>query len=413
MQYESFLQLRLLKLLEVGPLTFDQILSLAEGTYPVEVREALTSLVSAGSIVPCGDSYRLTLGPSRLSELNASGTAEKGGFIDVDRVLGDPHPVDYDWRFSEETRWELASLARRFQSGNVRVGLLGVGTLLPIFAQQGLDVILVDTNSYVLRDLKSMGLGSSIVEHDLFERMPANIGKRDFVIADPPWYAAYYEAFLMRAAEWLRLDGALVLSVLQRLTRPSAISDRAEIVRFGAGVGFDLWEVAAGAISYSTPRFEQASLASQGINCLPWRKADRYMFRKVSEPDPDVKLSETQEMADWVDFEIGRARIKVKKREDCASTFSYRPVSDEGPVLPSVSARAGYRSKIDVWTSDNCAYAVSRIALVLESLSFLQQGGTPGVAVERVRETSELSRGEAEELVRFLQELELYNGLRE
>jgi hypothetical protein len=116
-------------------------------------------------------------------------------------------------------------------------------------------------------------------------------GKYDVVISDPPWYLPFYKASILRSAELLKEQGLLLISVPSWLTRPSAIKDRIEIMKFATNAGFDLNESAPGLLSYQCPKFEQIDLAMQGIYCGNWRQGDLFVFRKISEVRTSLKVT--------------------------------------------------------------------------------------------------------------------------
>ena len=128
----------------------------------------------------------------------------------------------------------------------------------------------------------------------------------DVVVADPPWYVDFYQAFVLRSSHILREGGALLLSMLPWLTRPGAVQDRAEVLSFASRAGFDLVDCQSARIGYQSPRFEQTALAVHGIFCRQWRYGDLYRFRKTNEPSPaltvKVPLGEEPDPSAWREF---------------------------------------------------------------------------------------------------------------
>jgi len=84
----------------------------------------------------------------------------------------------------------------------------------------------------VLHRLRQVRDSAELVQHDLMQPVPPRLGTFHAVIADPPWYTEHYKAFLVRAADILHDGGLLLLSVLPWLTRPSAIDDRRDILKY-------------------------------------------------------------------------------------------------------------------------------------------------------------------------------------
>jgi hypothetical protein len=98
--------------------------------------------------------------------------------------------------------------------------------------------------------------------------------------------------------------------------------------------------------------------------------------------------------------------VKLRRRtEKSPGRFSFRTVAGEGCVLPSVSRRVPCRSQIDLWTSDNAAYAVEGLEVVRDALRRLSDGGSPSASAKAAGLVHGLSREEAVSLRRFLTEI--------
>ena len=194
--------------------------------------------------------------------------------------------------------------------------------------------------------------------------------------ADPPWYIEHYYAFLKASSKLLAKEGKLLLSVLPRLTRPSAPRDRLNIIEQAAKYGFDLIEVRPAALHYASPPFEIEALRAEDLALDDWRAGDIFCFtlrcHPLQGPDPHKPTDEDN----WRVFQLGATIVKIKDEQRLKSqAFDYRPVSPTGSVrLRSVSRRSPVRSKINLWTSRNIALAVSKPIALSEALEKLRDG---------------------------------------
>src|SRR5262249_23172884 len=134
------------------------------------------------------------------------------------------------------------------------VAVLGAPSLFVRLIDEGHSARLFDRNPHLISALRLSGYGN-ITECDLFNYEPTHAGFSS-VVADPPWYMDHYRAFLEVSRKLLSPHGWLLLSVLPRLTRPFAESDRLEIVSFAKNRGFDLIETQPGKLEYVSPPFE-------------------------------------------------------------------------------------------------------------------------------------------------------------
>ncbi|GGG59548.1 hypothetical protein [Hymenobacter glacieicola] len=334
-----------------------QIIVESAGAYPVDVLAILNGL----GIPYCEDhrAYRTDTGKVTAPYTASSPT-----------LFADPHPADYDWRFDEDTVLKLADkLTTEAQGGNI--ALFGTKTVfLPLY-KQGQAVTLFNKSKAILDDLRSAGYTQGLMECDLALPLPLYRNSYRVVLADPPWYLDYYRAFLWRAAELLTVEGTLYLSVLPELTRPGAKAERMLLLEAAAEAGMVLTDQVVGALSYETPGFEQQSLNASGLYCHNWRRGDLWTFQKrlCNGLMGSVAIDEPQ----WVEYRVGRKRIKVKPSSPAASThFSYRAADPRGAILTQVSRRSPFRKDIDVWSSDNHAYTVSGLGVLHECLRMLE-----------------------------------------
>lgn len=400
-EYISQLSYHLVRRLACGVSSFTELVRQGEGAYPADIKTALHAVLINDLPGVRQDIVAKMLRQLASVEVEAppSGGSEESGFRD-------PHPADYDWRFSSETRAMLVRrLATMVQSGE-RVAIFGAPTLVP--AMTGLEVrtILIDRSQSAVADLKRLRVRADLLRHDLFHPLPAGLGRVDAVVADPPWYPADHRAFIVRAVESLRRQGWLLLSVLPWLTRPQAVDDRRDIIVFAQTAGFDLAEIVPGALNYESPKFERHALATEGLYCGNWRKGDLFVLRRIRDPRSELVVEPPADEPEWDEFVLGERKVKIRRRVEVGrSQLNARPVHPSSPILGSVSRRSPLRSSIDLWTSDNVAYAIDRLDVVREAVARLTFVLHPKTVALQAASEHALSEEERRKLEALLEEV--------
>lgn len=415
-EYERLLQLHLVSLLHGGPLSFCQLVYHAGGAFPTDVQSALATLVAIGEIIESGGYYSLrslgkqpfALAGSLLQEsmireeeqtaVHASGLTQC--------IFADPHPADYDWRFTWASLAKLSRLLEAPIKHGARIASLGAPSLYLFLARQGTKVTLFDRSHSAISDLRGAGFTEALIEHDLFYPIPDKRLVFDVVMADPPWYPEFYRAFVLRASELLSDQGVMLLSVLPWLTRPSASQDRAEVLSFAGRMGFDLIQAIPRFLSYETPTFEKAALGRRGIDCGDWRKGDIFLLRHSKSRAPVLAEGPTLEEPEWDEFRFGTLKVKLRRRgEKTSQRFAARPIGGDVPILDTVSRRWPFRSAIDLWTSRNAAYSVEGLEPLRAALKMLEEGRDPEQVAHRVVLEHSLATEDEQTLVDLLRQL--------
>ena len=408
--YRQRLETHLINLLYRKPMIFQEIICHADGAYPLDVLRTLQNLVLTNKLELHDKQYRV---PGLKQKSSKKGILELSNApilsekqlvlkpLNVNSVFGDPHPADYDWRYTPKSRDELTLRLSPFIESKCEIALLGAPTLFLSLYRSGVHLTLFDNSTSVLADLKSAGIANGLIHHNMFDPLLEFRGKYDVIVADPPWYIPFHKAFILRSSELLKEQGLLLLSVPPWLTRPSAIADRTEIMKFATKAGFDLSEIAPGVLSYQCPKFEQIALSIQGIHCGNWRQGDLFVFRKINEAQTSLKVSYPRDEPIWDEYRFGLLKVKLRHRTQIDSgELKIMPVSNEGPYLGTVSRRSPLRRRIDVWTSDNIAYSVTRLDIAKVALDRLQSGDSPKAIVEDLG--PRLSKTEVNTLLKLL-----------
>jgi hypothetical protein len=286
--------------------------------------------------------------------------------------LPEPHPIDFDWRFTAAT---ISDLGQRISSsGGESVAVLGAPTLYKFLIDSGTDAWLFDKNPHIVAHLRATGY-DSLTECDIL-KFSAGHPRFHWAVADPPWYIEHYEAFLTAGRKLLLPEGKLLLSVLPRLTRPAASMDRFHILEMATRLGFDLIEVNPAALHYVSPPFEIEALRAEGLSITDWRTGDLFSFLTRSYKLHTDKPNRSEAGEAWQSVQLGKTTVKIKREQLTeAEKFDYQPASASGSIrLRSVSRRSPARSRINLWTSRNVALRISKPVMVAEALGKIASG---------------------------------------
>ena len=397
--FRQELVIRLLGELRRGPRSFATLVEAAEGAYPIDVQTVLDELRTQQKVAisESGD-WRGVDGPAQEG-LSQNCYGRQSGPKDG---LPEPHPLDFDWRFTAQTLSDLTNSLEL--SSSTRVAVLGAPTLYRHLTDIGTKSTLFDRNASLLERLRNDGYAS--VRDCNFLEFPQLESGFDCALADPPWYTEHYEAFIEAARCLLVPSGRLFLSVLPRLTRPSAAEDRIEILDVAQSLGFDLTAVAPRALRYVSPPFETEALKADGVIELgDWRSGDLFSFVLGTRPPKHIKPREPISKEVWQAYEVGKTTIKIKTEPaEVSQEFKFEAVSSGGEFrLRSVSRRSPARSKVNLWTSRNIALAVSKVVVLAEVLQRIS--GTESIhdALGSVSYEYQLTDAEREKLKDLLQ----------
>ena len=387
--YLNRLEARILRTLEgvSSSFTFCDLVERCDGAFPVDVLRTLESLRDSGQI------------PAHYARLQRKDSGISPS--EKNPELPEPHPADFDWRFTSDTKRLVVERILTLTPPNGSVLLLGTPTLM--IALQGMKVqpTLVDHNSKVIEALRRMGI-KNLILGDIFEQLLLHDDSFDCAVVDPPWYPEHYAAGFEHAARALKLDGIALASVLPPLTRPLAVSDRSNLVRGALELGFDLVDATPQVLDYEVPPFERTVLAANGIDCGHWRHGDLFMFRKMA--NAPVAIERQIQPEHWTSFLVGGLQIKVRDHKTANHAFFVERIgSDEG--LGTVSRRFERRSDINVWNSRNDAFQVSNTEPVIAALALMEAGEPAATALSTCQQQFELHENETAQLEKLLRTL--------
>lgn len=286
-----------------------------------------------------------------------------------------PHPLDFDWRFTEATTSTLWRLARELAHPKEGIVLLGVPSMASRAAESPVwdgEILLLDKNAP--RDSQST-TSLEMREFDVL-RDPVPEFNTALIFADPPWYEAESVGFLWSASALCRPGGYVVMSIPPIQMRPGILEERERIDRTADTFGLRLLDIVPSAIRYETPFFEANAMRAAGEPAsYNWRCGDLAIYvRKMGAlgERPILPIAET-----WTERRIENSRIRVKTT-DLRNIGS--PVLSSvvlGDILPTVSRRDHRRLQANVWTSGNRIFNCAGTQTLLRILDVLIEQADP------------------------------------
>jgi hypothetical protein len=348
MDYFDRLDQRVADGVKNGALTLGALCKFCEGAFPTSVWESLNRQGLAERVHVTGDTEDRVYGFSQLEF--------------------EPHPADFDWRFSPETVSNFADLLTGLGD---RIALFGAPSVFLALKERGVSATLFDRNPLLQEAVGSSGVHTV----DLLRESISGFGDPyDVVLMDPPWYPEDIKCWLENASDVLRERSIVIMPSLSPLLRPSATHEQ-ESLETGLTDYGDLEQVPF-SVSYDTPFFEAETLAAAGFDSLGRWRNSKFLMLTVGDPAgiPPFKRRQTDE---WGYFKFGRQVVTLKKVGD-AQPIAVAPIDDDGWVLRrTVSRRDPQLGQIGLWTSRNRCLRVRGFDRVRWILTKLEDGVTP------------------------------------
>lgn len=388
-----------------APVTFCALIERCQGAHPHTVKAILDGMLDAGIVLREADMFVLANGSFNAVEGDAGERTIEDRCNVVEPELPEPHPADYDWRFTLKTRCKVAEhIAETVKPGG-RVALLGTPTLLSHLVHRRLDPLLIEWNDVIVSALEREGFSQRLLRHDLFLPLPMEQhGRFQAVVADAPWYLPFVDAFLLRASECAEVGAKVLITFPPPLTRPEVANDRAHVLRFAREVGLDLTVHELDFFWYQTPEFERLDLAARGIECLDWRSGHLLKFLRTEAMPPTRSTTRPEAEPEWRDYWLNGLRVKVKLPLG-ESGRHFRATEVRLADLDSVSRRAPVRGRIDVWTSRNRAYEIDGVAVLDDVFRRLAAGSSVHDAVHQSAAAFDVYGSDLERLNAFVDSL--------
>lgn len=288
-------------------------------------------------------------------------------------------PVYSQWWFSESIYENLIKLVLHLSKPHTPLAFLGSGTLgalLSHFSTNPVNIFDVD-RILLERISRYCSKSTQTIRYDVSNEPDSSFKEKfQLVFVDPPWSSSMLRTFLVRSSTFVSVRGALAISFPPVLTRPSAESERKELLNLAKSLGLSLKLTLPSFTEYSVPAFEQNAYEHCGIHLQePWRRGDLFIFTKTHHSSLDI-MHLIDKMSEWSQYIHGKCRLFLKRDglfED--GPPSVQPIPGvEDLMYKSASTRmASWKSASLVSTHNHIAHAYGRKELsVLFETTFSQ-----------------------------------------
>ena len=357
---------------KAGAVDLDALLAVLPGVYPVEVIASINRLAERGVV---SGRLRTTLIHSGRFVLGLQAAPYRCSF-----GLPVPHPLDYDWRFTEQA---VNDLLRECRSLGQKMICLGTPT---VFVAAGrnrafADVVLIDKNATTVDRLSVLSPGK-VHELDLFTD-PLPKLQAEVLVMDPPWYCEHIAAFLWAASRLCPVRGSVLVSLPPRGTRPTIREELRSVFSWAKQLGFVTQRLEENALAYGTPPFERNALRAVGIGLAAndWRRGTLCIFEKVNDKDvPRPRINST-DFENWREASLLGSRFFFRRGTHVGFDDPTLATVVPGDILPSVSRRHRLREYADVWSSGNRVFRCRAPGVLKTIVEALADGHDPSDAV--------------------------------
>jgi SAM-dependent methyltransferase len=332
-----------------GLTTFDDLVVSLPGVYPATVLDALRRLAATGALSPAI--------LSRAVE-DAARQPPRRSSVRHRIALPIPHPLDYDWRFSEAAIDRVLDECLGLTGRDDVVALLDAPSIMRAVVERDYPrrALLLDRNVTPNGDLAASVRPTDAVVHCDLGEDPLPDVSTSIVVLDPPWYDEDIRAFLWAAHRLCKVGGHVLLSVPPIGTRPGVTEEQARLMDWARALGFAPVRTAVAALPYASPLFERNALRAEMVSNVPpeWRRGDlavlvREDARVLPRPSAPPQMDRASA---WVEEALQGVRFRIRRSGPASTMDTPLLPCVPGDILPSVSRRDG-RRHADVWTSGN------------------------------------------------------------
>ncbi|SRR6266568_2722558 len=334
-----------------GITAFDQLVTALPGVYPPLVLYSLQRLAYTGRIamelLTKAERY---VGQCQQQTLNSDHSVK----------LPIPHPLDYDWRFSDTATRHLLDECIRLSQPDETVVLLGTPSVLRLAIERKYprQMILLDSNPLVTGCLARTVSSARVVLCDIGKDQLPDI-LSPVVIVDPPWYEESIQSFLWAASHLCAIGGRVLVSIPPLGTRPGIDREWANILNWAQKIGLTLMRVESAVLPYTSPPFERNALRIEGFYTVPteWRRGNLAVFSRTHHTATERPIVPSPYEGKWAENVLLGVRVRIRdSHEQGFEDPSLLPVVPDD-IMPSVSRRDRRRGLADVWTSGNRIFA--------------------------------------------------------
>jgi hypothetical protein len=268
-------------------------------------------------------------------------------------ALPEPHPLDYDWRFTADTIKIVCALLPK-QEHILAVGAPSIARRVE--ALGGLVTLVDRQPCQGVRDHRIVEVG---VDQLAFEPCGA-------AIVDPPWYPFPVRTWTAWTAKLVGLGRPLFVSLWPDEVRPRGAQESDRLLKW-----MSEWatvELISSVLHYEKPKFERIAqrVSVNGYLASSPRQGRLFKLRIKSHPT----LSNGPTPADrWFRFVLDNYQLALRLGEvEGISPGIQRHSNALGWIWPYVSKRAPGREMINIWSSRNEVGVVGSPGKLLDAL---------------------------------------------
>ena len=357
-----------------GANTFNQLVALLPGVYPSIALNSFQRLASTQRI-----SAKVLADFTKLDRLSLN----KQNYSPHQITLPVPHPLDYDWRFSDATVQYLLDKCAELTHSGETIALLGTPSLLRMGIEKSYprQLILLEASRTITDSFAQVAQKNQVLQCDLIQDPLPNLLAAAAVL-DPPWYPEHIQSFLWAACQLCKIGGYIFISMPPVGTRPGIEQEWANILDWAEQIGLTLVKLELAALSYVTSPFELNVLKAEGLHTVSseWRRGNLAVFLRSHQTE-SLRPTVLPQEDEWIEQVLLGVRIRV--RQPNLSSFTNPSLISivPGDVLQSVSRRDSRRQFADVWTSGNRIFACQGRSVLLHILQALAVGRSPNEAL--------------------------------
>jgi hypothetical protein len=262
-----------------------------------------------------------------------------------------PHPLDFDWRYDQQTTDRLADMLR----GGDPVIALGAPSVARLLDRDSVAVTLVDRQP--LQSVRRH-IVCPVEDFDV-------VAEFRTAVVDPPWYPRQLRDWSRAAGRAVGIGGSVFVSVWPDHTRPGGAQELSTAL-----VEISSWadiERNVEALRYAEPVFEVAARA-RGLERQLSRsplvgELIRLTVRHLPQRDDRPQVQEH-----WLRFTVDDYQLALRLDVATAPGGIDEIRGAEGWQWPYVSARAPCRNQIGLWSSAGEVAAIGNPSVVAKTL---------------------------------------------
>lgn len=356
-----------------GVTSFNSLIASLPGVYPSVVYESLKRLTAADKFG--NQNLPLISGVGGIPPTTLGRPANHSHSI----TLPVPHPLDFDWRFSDSAVKYLLDKCLTLTKNEETIVLLGTPSVFRYTLESPYprSTILLDSNQIVISQIKKQVPSALAMQCDIMrDRVPQITATA--VVVDPPWYEEQMMAFMLAATKICQVGGYVLASIPPIGTRPGISRDRDDFFKRSCQLGLELVEIEAAILPYLSPLFEINALRAEGLCDIlsEWRRGDLAIFIKSYSDTQQVVVSSRKNHY-WTEQTLYGVRVRLRQCYELDFADPSLVSIVDGDILPSASRRDTRRQLVDVWTSGNRVFACRGRKLLAQIMHALATAQAP------------------------------------